>query len=144
MTATAPSRSLLYLSRADVAAAAGPGSSLFVAAVTDAFARHARGQTVQPLKPYLRWRPDGHIAPLSEPEYLVGRHRDNQIVISDLGVSGFHARIFRGPHGYVIEDLKSRNGVWLNGTRVYQAVLKQGDALRLGATDFIYEILFSA
>ena len=74
MTATAPSRSLLYLSRADVAAAAGPGSSLFVAAVTDAFARHARGQTVQPLKPYLRWRPDGHIADriIAMPAYVGG------------------------------------------------------------------------
>ena len=86
----------------------------------------------------------GQMVPLSEQEYLVGRHRDNQIVIHDLGVSGFHARIFRGPDGYIIEDLKSRNGVWLNGTRVFQAVLKQGDKLRLGATDLTYEILFSA
>ncbi len=87
---------------------------------------------------------DGRVTALSEPEYLVGRHRDNQIQITDLGVSGFHARIFRGPDGYLIEDLKSRNGVWLNGTRVFQALLKQGDKLRLGATDLVYEILFSA
>ncbi len=56
------SDSLLYLSRADVAAAAGFGSDFFVDAVAEAFALHARGRTVQPLKPYLRWRPDGHIA----------------------------------------------------------------------------------
>jgi N-[(2S)-2-amino-2-carboxyethyl]-L-glutamate dehydrogenase len=54
-----PSASLLYLSRADVVAAAGAGSDLFVGAATDAFALHARRRTVQPLKPYLRWPPRG-------------------------------------------------------------------------------------
>jgi ornithine cyclodeaminase len=65
---------LLYLSRADVADAAGAGSDVFVAAVTDAFALHARRQTVQPLKPYLRWRPDGHIADriIAMPAYVGG------------------------------------------------------------------------
>ena len=107
-------------------------------------AKLSYSDVVKPTIAQLTFAADGHIAPLSEPEYLIGRHRDNQIVIADLGVSGFHARIFRGPDGYIIEDLKSRNGVWLNGTRVYQAVLQQGDTLRLGATDLIYEILFSA
>ena len=69
-----PSGALLYLSRADVEAAAGPGSDVFVEAVTDAFGLHARGQTVQPLKPYLRWRPDSHIADriIAMPAYVGG------------------------------------------------------------------------
>jgi hypothetical protein len=77
---------------------------------------------------------------LTEAEYLVGRHRDNSIQLSDLGVSGFHARIFRSADGYAIEDLKSRNGVWINGTRVFHATLRDGDKLRLGATDVKYEL----
>ena len=54
--------------------AAGAGSDLFVNAVAEAFVLHARGQTVQPLKPYLRWRPDGHIADriIAMPAYLGG------------------------------------------------------------------------
>jgi ornithine cyclodeaminase len=69
-----PSGGLLYLSRADVAAAAGDDSTVFVDDVTDAFARHARRDTVQPLKPYLRWRPDGHIADriIAMPAYVGG------------------------------------------------------------------------
>ena len=65
---------LLYLSRADVVAAAGEDSGVFVDAVTDAFALHARRETVQPLKPYLRWRPDGHIADriIAMPAYVGG------------------------------------------------------------------------
>jgi hypothetical protein len=86
----------------------------------------------------------GSVIPLTEAEYLVGRQRDNAIKLNDLGVSGRHARIFRGPEGYVIEDLKSRNGTWLNGARVFHAVLKNGDRLRLGATDFDYQVLYEA
>ena len=78
---------------------------------------------------------------LTEPEYLVGRHRDNNIQLGDLGVSGFHARIFRSAEGYAIEDLKSRNGVWVNGTRVFHATLRDGDKLRIGATDVTYEVV---
>jgi 2,3-diaminopropionate biosynthesis protein SbnB len=65
---------LLYLSRADVVAAAGDGSALFVDAVRDAVALHARRNVVQPLKPYLRWRPDGHIADriIAMPAYVGG------------------------------------------------------------------------
>lgn len=87
--------------------------------------------------------PMGAMFPLSNPEYLVGRHRDNSIQLMDVGVSSYHARIYRGPDGYVIEDLKSRNGVWLNGNRVFHAVLKKGDRLRLGSTDLDYDVLFT-
>ncbi|MCU1229941.1 MAG: hypothetical protein JWO97_2825 [Acidobacteria bacterium] len=83
----------------------------------------------------------GTVVPLIESEYLVGRRSENNIAINDLGVSGFHARIFRGPDGYVVEDLKSRNGTWVNGGVVYHALLKDGDALRFGATEFKYELL---
>ena len=84
----------------------------------------------------------GTTIPLTEQEYLVGRHRDNTIQLTDLGVSGFHARLYRGPDGYVIEDLKSRNGVWLNATRVFHATLQDKDTIRLGATDLTFTILY--
>ncbi len=80
--------------------------------------------------------------PLSEAEHHIGRLYDNDILLSDLGVSGHHARIYRGPEGYNIEDLKSRNGTWLNGTRIYHSQLAHGDRLRIGATDLRYEVLF--
>lgn len=85
---------------------------------------------------------EGTTVPLTQQEYLIGRHRDNHIQLIDLGVSGFHARVYRGPDGYVIEDLKSRNGVWVNSARVYHATLKDQDKIRLGATDLTYSILY--
>ncbi len=106
-------------------------------------AKLSYSDVVRPVVAQLRVAADGTTIPIIEPEYLVGRHSDNGIRLNDPGVSSFHARIFRGPDGYVIEDLKSRNGVWLNGSRVFHAVLKNGDTVRLGATDYLFEILFT-
>jgi N-[(2S)-2-amino-2-carboxyethyl]-L-glutamate dehydrogenase len=53
---------LLYLRRSDVAALAGESCAVYVEAVRRAFALHARGRTVQPLKPYLRRDRNGHVA----------------------------------------------------------------------------------
>lgn len=83
----------------------------------------------------------GQVIPLTNPEYSLGRHRDNAIQIHDLGVSGFHARLYRGPEGYVIEDLKSRNGTWVNNARVFVATLTGGDVVHVGQTDLKYEVL---
>ena len=85
---------------------------------------------------------EGTIIPLTNAEYMIGRHRDNNIEVRDLGVSGFHARIYRGPDGYVIEDLKSRNGTWVNNARVFVATLASGDIVHVGQTDLRYDVLF--
>lgn len=86
----------------------------------------------------------GTVIALTESEYLLGRGRDNQIQLQDLGISSRHARIYSGSEGYVIEDLKSRNGTWVNGARVEVAPLSDGDLLRLGTTDLSYQVLFGS
>ncbi len=54
---------ILYLSRGDVAAAGGGHSDLYVQALHHALVSHAKGEVVQPLKPYLRAHGEqGHIA----------------------------------------------------------------------------------
>ncbi|EJL82856.1 2,3-diaminopropionate biosynthesis protein SbnB [Herbaspirillum sp. CF444] len=60
MNNSAPS--LLYLSRADLASLGGGSSQPYVDAIHDGLAAHARGEYVQPLKPYLRWPGADHIA----------------------------------------------------------------------------------
>lgn len=105
-------------------------------------AKLSYADVVKPVVGQLRIANDGTTIPLTESEYLIGRSPDNNINLTDAGISGYHARIFRGPDGYAIEDMKSRNGVWVNGARLFHAVLRDGDQLRLGATDMIYEVLF--
>jgi pSer/pThr/pTyr-binding forkhead associated (FHA) protein len=98
---------------------------------------------VRPVIAQLTISLDGSVVPLTESEYLIGRHRENTIQLTDPGVSGFHARLYRGPEGYVVEDLKSRNGTWINGERVLQMTLTSGDRVHVGTTDLLYEVLLS-
>jgi pSer/pThr/pTyr-binding forkhead associated (FHA) protein len=80
--------------------------------------------------------------PLIEQEYYIGRQLGNQIHISDPSISNVHARIFKGPEGYVLEDLNSRNGTFVNGARIDRKLLHENDAVRLGNSNFIYNIMY--
>src|SRR5512136_2975905 len=48
----------------------------------------------------------------------VGRGPDNDVMIDDPSVSKRHAIIFQTPKGHSIEELKSQNGTWINGTLI--------------------------
>ena len=52
---------------------------------------------------------------------------------SDSMVSAQHAKVVRLPTGYVLIDLESTNGTYLNGRRIQRATLADGDVVRLGA-----------
>lgn len=69
----------------------------------------------------------------------LGRAPGNQILIADPRVSRYHARIYSSGGQYWVEDLNSRNGTFLNGTRVYGSVLlADGDKLRIGDVTFAF------
>ena len=78
--------------------------------------------------------------PLTRETYTVGRHRNNDIVISDPKVSSFHARLDRSPEAFVVVDLKSRNGSFINGRRVETGALRNGDELRMGPARLVYRV----
>jgi pSer/pThr/pTyr-binding forkhead associated (FHA) protein len=78
--------------------------------------------------------------PLVRDSYTIGRHRNNDIVVTDAKASSFHARIDRSPEGFVLVDLKSRNGCWLNGRRVETHPLATGDELRVGTARLVYRV----
>lgn len=66
----------------------------------------------------------------------VGRHPSNGIVISSDSVSRFHARIDRRGNFYILQDLKSSNGTFVNGERITQITLHHGDEVLFGAVEF--------
>jgi pSer/pThr/pTyr-binding forkhead associated (FHA) protein len=82
--------------------------------------------------------------PLARETCTLGRHKNNDIVITDPKVSSFHARIDRTPDGFVLVDLKSRNGSYVNGQRVETARLRTGDEVRMGAARLLYRVDYSA
>ncbi len=63
----------------------------------------------------------------------IGRHDQCDIQLEDRWMSRRHARLVWSGSGYVVEDLGSTNGVFVNGERVAGSrALKSGDILRLG------------
>jgi Protein of unknown function (DUF3662)/FHA domain len=71
----------------------------------------------------------------------IGRSRDCDIVLDDVGISRHHADIRPGPDGWTVEDLGSTNGVLLNGRNVRGAEpLHPGDRVELGSTEMIFEL----
>ena len=64
----------------------------------------------------------------------IGRTSDNAIPVKDALSSRHHCEIVRGPEGYVLSDLGSRNGTLLNGEPVKRQVLVVGDQVAIGET----------
>ena len=62
----------------------------------------------------------------------VGRSDDVDLVLPNVSVSREHARIYVTERGWRIIDLKSRNGVLVNGEMVTKKRLKNGDQIQLG------------
>ena len=61
----------------------------------------------------------------------IGRDSTNEIVINDAEISRRHARLQRLPHGWLLIDLGSTNGTWVNSERVVVPLLLQDDDLVL-------------
>jgi len=63
----------------------------------------------------------------------IGRSPDATIMLDDAEISRLHARISRtDPGAFLLEDLGSRNGTFVNGTRVNRRLLAYGDKIRVG------------
>ncbi len=74
----------------------------------------------------------------------LGRGSDNDVVLSDVSVSRYHAEIRRETGGWVIQDLKSTNGVELNRGPIERAPLQPGDRLGIGVFELAVEDLVEA
>jgi len=80
-------------------------------------------------------QPDGSEVPVPLGEGLirVGRDPENELRIDDESISSFHAEIVLADGFHVLRDLGSTNGVRINGERVHEARLSDGDLVRFGA-----------
>jgi serine phosphatase RsbU (regulator of sigma subunit) len=74
--------------------------------------------------------------------FLIGRQGGNNLVLRDNRISRSHARISLDNGEYVVEDLDSRHGVFVNGRRVKRQVLNEGDRVDFGFPDS-YRLAFT-
>jgi phosphoserine phosphatase RsbU/P len=78
--------------------------------------------------------------PLIGEAISIGRASDCSIPIKDRYLSRKHAEIIAAGNAWILKDLGSANGTYLNGSRVERdEQLKTGDRIRLGDTEIVFE-----
>ena len=83
---------------------------------------------------------EGRRQVLSGDRAVIGRSRECDVVVSDPNVSRRHAELRRDENGWHAVDLGSTNGVKVNGRRVDQVPLRDGDRVTIGVTDLTFEL----
>jgi len=78
------------------------------------------------------------IIPINQSVVNIGRRLDNQIVIEDPRVSRVHAQVRAARNGFVIFDLDSKGGTFVNSRRINQAILEPGDVISLAGVKLIF------
>ncbi len=72
----------------------------------------------------------------------IGRESANEIVVPDINISRVHAEIHMQPNGqWVISDLGSTNGLYVNGQKVQSAQLKDADMITIGTSTLEFQLL---
>jgi len=77
----------------------------------------------------------GRKLPLLPMTMTMGREHDNNIEIKDEDVARYHARISFQRGKYLLEDLESASGTWVNDVRIGETTLAHGDQIRVGSTE---------
>jgi hypothetical protein len=77
--------------------------------------------------------------PLNKDHVVIGREVKCAIMLNDNSVSRQHSSITRLAEGYLIRDLGSSNGTYVNGQRVQEYLLQDGDRVSIGDIEFWFE-----
>jgi len=75
---------------------------------------------------------------LDKPQITIGRSGKNDIVIDNMAVSRKHAKIYREGPRFIVEDLKSLNGTFVNNKKVSQWILSHNDQILIGKHSLVF------
>ncbi|MDE3230840.1 MAG: FHA domain-containing protein, partial [Chloroflexota bacterium] len=76
---------------------------------------------------------------LRKERLTIGRHRDSDVFLEDLAVSRLNTTISHNPNGaFILKDENSANGTYVNGERVTEHTLQDGDEVQVGQTTLIF------
>jgi pSer/pThr/pTyr-binding forkhead associated (FHA) protein len=75
---------------------------------------------------------------LDDDEVISGRHPDSDIFLDDVTVSRRHAIFRRTPEGFVVRDVGSLNGTYVNRELVEEATLATGDEVQIGKFRLVF------
>ena len=95
----------------------------------------ARGSTMPRKLAVIEGELSGTVIPLGSSPITVGRAADSTVVLKDDYASSRHARFFPSDGQWIVEDLGSTNGTWIDRTRITgPTVLRVGSKVRVGRT----------
>ena len=78
------------------------------------------------------------VIPLNQPLIRIGRRVENNLVLDDPRVSRSHAELRAINGRYVLFDLNSTGGTFVNGVRITQTVVYPGDVISLAGVNLVY------
>jgi pSer/pThr/pTyr-binding forkhead associated (FHA) protein len=81
--------------------------------------------------------------PLEGDAVTIGRTNDNTIVLDSQRVSRHHARVEQTADGFILHDLGSGNGTFVNGQKVTDRKLEDGDTIHIGGFRLLFKAGFS-
>lgn len=76
---------------------------------------------------------------VNQPRFVIGRSREADLVIDNLGISRAHTEIVLEAGVAVVRDLKSNNGTFVNGKRITRHHLNDGDEIAIGKFLITYQ-----
>lgn len=76
--------------------------------------------------------------PIDKDVVIIGRSKDCDLSVSSEAISRKHARVEKREGSYFIEDLGSRNGIYVNNEKTMGSKLKDGDFVKLGLFEFTF------
>ena len=75
---------------------------------------------------------------IEKDEFIIGRSPESDVLLDDITVSRKHALLKKDGDDYILLDAGSLNGSYLNGNIVEEAILSNGDRIKIGKYIFIY------
>ena len=72
------------------------------------------------------------------PPLIIGRSSDATLQVRDAKLSRHHCDLRITPEGCFVRDLGSKNGTFVNGARIVEARLRDGDRIQIGLTRFLF------
>jgi pSer/pThr/pTyr-binding forkhead associated (FHA) protein len=79
-------------------------------------------------------------APLDKDVTSLGRSKECDVVLDDGNASRRHCELRRGPNGWILVDLNSKNGTFVNGSAVASWSLSDGDLISIGNQQLLYKL----
>jgi transcriptional regulator with GAF, ATPase, and Fis domain len=80
----------------------------------------------------------GAIFAINEETLVIGRETASNLCLADAAVSRRHAKVEKEDRGFVITDLESLNGTFVNDVPVKNRLLEHGDRVRIGDSQFLF------